>query len=188
MTAASDTTPVIFDPPRQLRLRLKPAGSSQGVVDGAWWPHSRNLVDELPQLLQTLSVRLPHLERVGYRILEWERPTQPKGVFGDCVVRLEGFNVWPPDTLRFVAASGVLVLAVIAPHTNPADAHTAMMGAAGRTNVQSAHVLAHRRIDGEGLLHAAEHDWDSEGGHVPALLAQSDRVARSGQLFSNGTA
>jgi len=36
------------------RLRLKPKAPGTGYVDGAWWPHSRSLVEELPDLLAVL--------------------------------------------------------------------------------------------------------------------------------------
>ena len=37
-------------PKQTPRLRLKPKAPHSGYVDGAWWPHTRNLSTELPDL------------------------------------------------------------------------------------------------------------------------------------------
>src|SRR5919112_5460245 len=54
-----------------LRLRLKPKAATTGVVDGGWWPRSRDLAVELPGLLAVLAVRLGRIERVSYHLTEW---------------------------------------------------------------------------------------------------------------------
>src|ERR1700684_3652507 len=59
-------------PPAQTpRLRLKPKAPQSGYVDGAWWPHSDELMAELPDLLSVLSVRLGPISRVMYNVNEW---------------------------------------------------------------------------------------------------------------------
>ncbi|GAC54102.1 DUF5994 family protein [Gordonia amicalis] len=59
-------------------MRLKPADSVRGSVDGAWWPRTRDLVTELPDIAQAMDFRLPHLERVGYQIADWDVPAGRK--------------------------------------------------------------------------------------------------------------
>ena len=49
-----------------LRLRLKPAHRSCGLVQGAWWPRTDQLFIELPPLLAALSPRLGSVDRVTY--------------------------------------------------------------------------------------------------------------------------
>jgi Family of unknown function (DUF5994) len=36
------------------RIRLKPRSDHRGMVDGAWWPRSRDLARELPPLIAAL--------------------------------------------------------------------------------------------------------------------------------------
>lgn len=71
------------------RLRLKPKAPITGYVDGAWWPHSDDLVTEVPDLLAVLSVRLGTIDRVIYNLAEWAKA--PKKLPTDRrVVRLAG--------------------------------------------------------------------------------------------------
>jgi hypothetical protein len=46
-----------------LRLRLKPNAPPTGHVDGAWWPRSRALTDELAALTDVLTSRLGPVTR-----------------------------------------------------------------------------------------------------------------------------
>ena len=55
------------------RLRLKPKAPPTGNVDGAWWPRSDDLPNELPDLLAVLSVRLGVITRVLYNSTEWAK-------------------------------------------------------------------------------------------------------------------
>lgn len=41
--------------PLPVRLSLTPYETVSGGFDGAWWPHSRNLVAELPGLVQAMD-------------------------------------------------------------------------------------------------------------------------------------
>jgi len=58
------------------RLRLKPEAPTTGYVDGAWWPHSRDLTAELPTLLPALTDRLGRIEHVTYSLTTW--PPAPR--------------------------------------------------------------------------------------------------------------
>jgi hypothetical protein len=50
---------------QQNRLQLKPYRSASEHIDGAWWPRSAQLVDELPDLVASLSDRLGQVAMVG---------------------------------------------------------------------------------------------------------------------------
>nr|WP_244184933.1 DUF5994 family protein [Mycobacterium scrofulaceum] len=54
------------------RLQLKPYRSVSEHIDGAWWPRTTNLVDELPGLLASVSERLGPVVMVGYRRNGWQ--------------------------------------------------------------------------------------------------------------------
>jgi hypothetical protein len=62
------TGPTAF---RGLRLRLKPADRSCGLVQGAWWPRTDQLFIELPPLLAALAPRVGSVDRVIYDQTFW---------------------------------------------------------------------------------------------------------------------
>ncbi|MFE7168965.1 DUF5994 family protein [Streptomyces sp. NPDC057616] len=49
------TIAMCLSPPPQVRLSLAPYEAAPGALDGAWWPYSRNLVDELPLLMEAMD-------------------------------------------------------------------------------------------------------------------------------------
>ena len=116
------------------RLRLKPKAPTTGHVDGAWWPRSDDLTNELPDLLSVLSVRLGVIDRVMYNLAEWAKVPQ-RLTTGGRAVRLDGYRLQPANTLqvRGMGREQILLL-VVPPHTDPDDAHEAMMSAAAPGN------------------------------------------------------
>ena len=113
------------------RLRLKPKAPSTGYVDGAWWPHSADLAAELPDLLAVLSVRLGVIGRVMYNLGEWAK-VPPRLATGGRTVRLDGYHRQPVNTIEVVGLDNArIALLVVAPQTDPDQAHATMMAAAG---------------------------------------------------------
>ena len=119
------------------RLRLKPKAPTTGYVDGAWWPHSDDLLTELPDLLAVLSVRLGPIDRVIYNLAEWA-PAPRKTLIGDRVVRLAGYTRQPVNTIEVDGVSrNRIALLVIPAATEPKRAHDAMMAAATRDDAST---------------------------------------------------
>ena len=113
------------------RLRLKPKAPQSGYVDGAWWPHTEDLMAELPDLLSVLSVRLGPIGRVIYNANEWAKPPA-KFATGGRTVRLDGYRLQPVNTVEVVGLNrNKIVLLVVSPHADPEQAHAIMMTAAG---------------------------------------------------------
>jgi hypothetical protein len=117
-------------PERTPRLRLKPKALPTGYVDGAWWPHSTDLVAELADLLAVLSVRVGPIAYVTYRLGEW--PTPPaKAVIGGYRVRVAGYRRQPPNTVEVLGVGGTsIVLLVVPPEADAEQAHDILMAAA----------------------------------------------------------
>ena len=46
------------------RLALARPGSARALLDGAWWPYSRDLTAELPGLIEALDARWDRITRV----------------------------------------------------------------------------------------------------------------------------
>ncbi|CDO29744.1 hypothetical protein BN979_02542 [Mycolicibacterium vulneris] len=117
-------------PSRTPRLRLKPKAPRIGFVDGAWWPRGNDLSAELPDLLAVLSVRLGHVERVLYRLSDWQSAPRKLDA-GSGPVRLDGDERQPISTISLLGPGfRRLDLLVVAVHTDASDAHATMMRAA----------------------------------------------------------
>lgn len=119
------------------RLRLKSKAPRSGYVDGAWWPHSDDLTAELPDLLSVLSVRLGPIGRVIYNVNEWATPPT-KFTTGGRTVRIDGYRRQPAGTVEVLGLhSAKIVLLVVSPRADPAQAHAIMMTAAGSGNAST---------------------------------------------------
>ncbi|GAY17126.1 DUF5994 family protein [Mycobacterium sp. shizuoka-1] len=119
------------------RLRLKPKAPTTGEVDGAWWPHSDDLVAEVPDLLAVLSVRLGPIVNVLYNLSEWAAAPAKVSLDGHRV-RLSGYRTQPPHTVEVQGLQGAgVVLLVIPPGGDPESSHTAMMLAASPSGTTS---------------------------------------------------
>ncbi|MEV6611020.1 DUF5994 family protein [Kutzneria sp. NPDC051319] len=125
------------NPAPSLRLRLKPKGPVTGYVDGGWWPHSRDLAAELPELAAVLSVRLGPIQRIAYAMDTWETAPNRVDVDGRHV-RMEGFRSQDRDTVAVTGLNGQrLSLLVVPPDAGDTAGHDAMMAAAHRDNADS---------------------------------------------------
>jgi Family of unknown function (DUF5994) len=121
-------------PEKTPRLRLKPKAPPTGYVDGAWWPHSDGLPNELPDLLAVLSVRLDAITRVMYNLDEWATAPE-KLLIGGRVVRLDGSRLHATSTLEILGINRKkILLLIVPPHIDPHRAHETMMAAAAPNN------------------------------------------------------
>ena len=146
MTSVSATHPAhssTADGHGHLRLKLKPKGPVSGVVDGGWWPRSRDLAAEVPELIAVLAVRLGSVHRLSYNLDEWA--TTPRKIVVDgVVVRLGGYHTQPANTIAVLGARGELTLLVVPPETSDQAAHDALLAAGHRGNTDVAEpLLAH---------------------------------------------
>ncbi|WP_157186687.1 DUF5994 family protein [Nocardia jiangxiensis] len=101
-------------PSRSLRLELDSAGV--GDVDGAWWPHSRDLVAELTDLFSVLRPGLGPIRRVIYHLDEWSAAPRELDSPGRRV-RLDGYRHRPARTLDVIGRDigATLTLRIITP-------------------------------------------------------------------------
>jgi hypothetical protein len=130
-------------PQRTPRLRLKPKAPSTGHVDGAWWPHSDNLLMELPDLLAVLSVRLGPIDRVSYNFADWAAAPTKFPTRGE-MVRLSGFYQQQGNTLEVIGIDrSKLVLLVVPSHTETQHAHDILMSAATPNDGSTVDCLLH---------------------------------------------
>lgn len=172
-TSRPDT---IIPEPRShtLRLRLKPKAPTTGFVDGGWWPHSRDLVAELPALLAVLAVRPGRIEGVTYNLTRWEPAARRTTVAGDSI-RLDGFCTQHPDTVTVTGHDRQrLTLLVIPPEATSKTAHDALMRASQRGNTDSTETLlalSRTRAVPVGVgsaesTQSSTERWELDGGRV----------------------
>lgn len=145
------------------RLQLKPYRSATEHIDGAWWPRSQRLVDELPELVASVFDRLGQIMVVGYHRNGWdETPLQAQ--IGGRTVELLGFTGAEPASVILIGEDGHhLSLHVIRPDTSeevarqalqearvPADVEPAARSAVARSVADVADKLArHEGFDDE---------------------------------------
>jgi Family of unknown function (DUF5994) len=175
-----------------VRLGLIDPPAPRTTLDGAWWPRTRSLSEELPGLVQELDRRGIRVTRVAYNPDAWE--TAPRRMAADGrTIRLGWFHSIDPQLLDLTgdSARGRLDLLVVPPDTAAAAARQAFAAASDRANrrtptavlaalhpavapVPSRRPAVDRVAAGKAALARADATavsdlemaiWDSEGGH-----------------------
>ena len=149
------TSPSSNDQPLRLNMRPagdRPAGDSRGTLDGAWWPHSRNLATELPALLAGLDAWLDtpvprhgaYISRISINLTAWDAVPGHLDHTGRRV-RLSWFGAVDAHTLSATSSDGNhLDLLVVPPQATAEQARTATATATDPVNTQrGAAILAH---------------------------------------------
>ncbi|WP_159481645.1 DUF5994 family protein [Streptomyces caniferus] len=175
MTTTILDTPAVEDRTSSLplRLMLAPAGTTPALLDGAWWPRSRDLTAELPALTAVLDPLWGRITHVTVNPTFW--PVIPRKVPVDGhVVRIGWFKAEqdPHKLLLLSYTVGRGDLLVIPPETSPATAARLMTEAADPLGTRTASSLmdaAEQRRIAEEIELALVSVWDSEGGHEARL-------------------
>ena len=116
---------------RENRLQLKPYRSASEHIDGAWWPQSPELIDELPDLVASVSDRLGQVVMVGYRRNGWT-PTPQLAEIGGQTIELLGFTSDEPASVILIGEDGRhLTLHVVRPDASEEVARQALGEARG---------------------------------------------------------
>ncbi|MEU3337302.1 DUF5994 family protein [Streptomyces sp. NPDC006668] len=160
-----------------VRLSLAPVGSAPALLDGAWWPRSRDLVAELPSLTDVLDPLWGRITRVTVNPTHW--PVVPRKVpVAGHVVNVGWFLAEqdPHELLLLSYRTGRWNLLVVPPQTTPVSAAWLMAAASDPLGTSTASRLmeeAARLRTVSETDRAVEAVWVSEGGH-----AARDPVAR----------
>ncbi|KFU75836.1 hypothetical protein SAMN04489729_7122 [Amycolatopsis lurida] len=145
------------------RLSLKPRNSESGFVDGAWWPRSRDLTAEVPELAIALNGPIGPVWRVAFPPSAWGITVRELICHGR-LVKLEGIG---SQNVHVVHVTGGnmrrVTLVVIPPEADSVAAGRVLAAASGQNNVACPETL----LDGFGIPLALENAlsrWESEGG------------------------
>ncbi|WP_432138307.1 MULTISPECIES: DUF5994 family protein [unclassified Streptomyces] len=118
-------------------LRLTTTHDRAGILDGAWWPRSRDPATELPGLVAALAERLGPVTRLGLDHDAWdELPTRI--TVGGRIVHIDSFGVGDDTALVTRGDRDLFSLLVIPPDTPPPAARAAMAAAVRSGNVRQA--------------------------------------------------
>lgn len=156
--------------PPPARICLKPPTEHPGMVNGAWWPRSRDLAAELPALVAALDPAWGRINRVTVNVHMW--PEIPRKVpTGSHVVRVGWFDAEqdPHDLclLSYSYAPYRWDLVVVPPETDPERAAHLMASAADVHNKQTASALvagASAAPRDASWDRSRIRDWEFEGG------------------------
>lgn len=148
----------------RLSLHAGPAvrGSDVRSFDGAWWPESRLLSDELRELFALWPPAMGRIVRVLYSPPDWD--DRPRSV--PVADRRVKTGCFPLDDTRQLTLSMLdgrrLAISVIPPDT-PDDLAAKLLADAGDPVGEEEHPDSSPRARAEW---GAEHPvWDNEGGH-----------------------
>ncbi|MFI2720416.1 DUF5994 family protein [Streptomyces collinus] len=136
-------------------LRLETTHSRTGILDGAWWPRSRDIATELPALVKALTEHLGPITRVGLDASAWNGlPTRL--VIDGRVVHLDSDPVGDDTVLITRGRNDHFALLLVPPDARSDAAHAAMARAVRADNVTQASQLlvavvdpVHPRADGQ---------------------------------------
>ncbi|MFJ3961949.1 DUF5994 family protein [Streptomyces sp. NPDC090036] len=118
-------------------LRLETTQSRQGLLDGAWWPRSRDVRIELPALITALTAHLGPITRVGLDASAW-RDVPTRLVIDGQVVHLDADPVGDDTVLVTRGHNDHFALLVVPPDTTADAAREAMARAVRADNITQA--------------------------------------------------
>ncbi|MFE9248556.1 DUF5994 family protein [Streptomyces sp. NPDC007088] len=112
------------------RLSLKDPDAPRGLLDGAWWPRSRDLTREIPQLVEALDSRWGRITRIAVNSRTWPAVPRRIAVPGH-IVKVGWFTAeLDPNKLLLLSYDvGRWDLLVVPPGTEPAVAARLMAAA-----------------------------------------------------------
>lgn len=170
MTATIDrTTDSDRVTPPAARLSLTAGGPAPGLLDGAWWPRSRDLSEELPTLIDILDARWGRITRVTVNPTHWPIIPRKVPVAGHTVhVGWFADEQDPHKLILLSYTAGRWDLLVIPPETDAAAAARLMAAATTPGGVATASTLMTNEETSREVQESLEpeEEWETEGGHA----------------------
>lgn len=153
-----------------VRLALVDPPAPRTTLDGAWWPRTQDLSQELPALVEELHRRGIRVTRVGYHPAAW-KPTDRRLEADGRTIRLGWFRGLDPHLLNLTGdlERRRVDLLVVPPDTAAADAEHAFAAASDRVNRRTPTAL----LDTLGLPVEALTRLATERRTVPKTLRMS---------------
>ncbi|WP_234438900.1 DUF5994 family protein [Streptomyces sp. NRRL B-3229] len=171
------------------RLALKTDSAARGLLDGAWWPRSRDLLSELPALTDVLEPLWGRITRIAVNPTYW--PVIPRQVPVDGhIVKVGWFTpeIDPHKLLLLSYRTGRWDLLIIPPETGAESAARLMATASHHDGPP---LTASALIAAEEARHGAaapdepldpDEAWEYEGG-ASVSAAVPPQSGPSGRLI-----
>ena len=181
----------VLSPPIPLasRLSLDPTLKRRGVVDGGWWPRSRDASVELPILVSSLNARVGVVVRLGLDARDWDEIPRRLTVGGH-VVRVGRFADVNHKIIVTRGPQDHILLLVIPPQASTAAAKAALaMAASGENSGRPEEILVASGIENEvgdddRLPAQGLRSTDAEG--VPAVVIADASRGEIGRWLDDG--
>ncbi|MEV6035781.1 DUF5994 family protein [Nonomuraea sp. NPDC052116] len=174
LRSASSVTPRVDS---ELRLSLHPVLERSAVVNGAWWPYSRDAAAELPDLIAAVDQRLQRTTLlVGVHRDAWRRVPCRIPARGR-TVRIGGFRHGDPHVIvLFFASDEPVALLIIPPDTAVGPAEAALeLTAQNTADLTGDAIFALAHLPSDPALRATADSmarWESESGSVSGQEAR----------------
>jgi hypothetical protein len=160
--------------PQTSRLSLDPTFKRLGVVDGGWWPSSRNATVELPVLVSALNERFGVIVRLSVDARDWDEIPRRITVGGH-VVRVGRFADVNHKIIVTRGQQDHVFLLVVPPEAPTAAAKSALaLAASGRNGGRPEEILAAAGV--ETTPRTAP-----DAGDLPPERAEDARPEQAGQ-------
>jgi hypothetical protein len=163
----TDQINVFSSIPLASRLSLDPALKRRGILDGGWWPRSRDAGAELPLLVSSLNAQVGAILRLGIDTRDWDDIPRRLTVGGH-VVRVGRFADLNHKIIVTRGPQDHIMLLVIPPQASTASAKAALaMAATGKNSGRPEEILAAAGIEntvGTNTLQAVPGDGDRSRG------------------------
>jgi hypothetical protein len=117
-------------------LAPDPERSRDGILDGAWWPHSRDVSTELPGLVAALTELLGPITRIGVDTEAWDGVQKPLFVGGQ-LVHIDWFPIGDDTVIVTRGERDHFSLLSIPPEATYEEAQTAFRRAVRPDNQES---------------------------------------------------
>jgi hypothetical protein len=121
-----------------IRLKLDPHSSHTTVLDGAWWPRTRDLAAELPALVHALAGKRGTISHAMLNVEDWDLPHPRRIPAAEGQVRLGWYTSQPTGLLTLICDFGRdrFDLLVVPVDASASSAATAMDAAAAADHTE----------------------------------------------------
>jgi hypothetical protein len=139
------STNVAASEPSRARISFRQPVSPAGYIDAAWWPRSRDLTAELPELMAVFWTADRNVDRISYNLTAWA-PAPRRLTIEGRTVRLGGFRTSDPLVVGLTDPwrKEIIDIVVIAPETDPEVAERALRLASVADSPYRAHEILAR--------------------------------------------
>jgi hypothetical protein len=169
------------------RLALKTDGASRGLLDGAWWPRSRDLLNELPALTDLLEPLWGRITRIAVNPEHW--PVIPRKIpVRGHIVKVGWFTseIDPHKLLLLSYGTSRWDLLVVPPETEAQWAARLMAAVSEHDDpplTASAHIAAEaarRAVSPTDQALDPDEAWEYEGGASTVSAAGTGQTGPPG--------